>query len=208
MYIPSAFREERPQQLHALIRAHPLGTLVTHGPEGLYATPLPWLLDLEGGGHGVLIGHVARANPHWPLLAAAGESLVVFQGPDAYVSPNWYPSKHATGRDVPTWNYATVHVHGRAEPFDDPGRLLAMLERLTDANEGATATPWKVSDAPADYVHSMLRAIVGIRLPIARIEGKWKLSQNRASADRAGAKAALAASTRARDRELAALMPD
>jgi transcriptional regulator len=207
MYVPAAYAETRPDVLRAFLREHPLATLVTHGPEGLFATPVPMLLDAGDGAEGTLLAHVARANPHWRLLAAGAPALAVFGGPGAYVSPDWYPNKHATGRDVPTWNYATVHVHGIATTFDDPDELLALLERLTDRHEAGRATPWRVADAPADYIRQQLRAIVGIRLPIARIEGKFKLSQNRNAADRQGARAGLAASDDARDRAVAAMMP-
>lgn len=208
MYIPSAFNEARTDVLQAFVRANPLATLVSNGPEGLFATPVPMLLDAGEGEHGVLVAHVARANPHWQMLAAGAPALAVFGGPSAYVSPDWYPNKHATGRDVPTWNYATVHAHGVATTFDDPDELLALLTRLTDRHEATRATPWQVSDAPVDYIRQQLRAIVGVRLAITRIEGKFKLSQNRAAADRQGARAGLAASKDVRDRAVAALMGD
>jgi len=208
VYIPSAFNEARTDVLQAFVRANPLATLVSNGPEGLFATPVPMLLDAGEGEHGVLVAHVARANPHWQMLAAGAPALAVFGGPSAYVSPDWYPNKHATGRDVPTWNYATVHAHGVATTFDDPDELLALLTRLTDRHEATRATPWQVSDAPVDYIRQQLRAIVGVRLAITRIEGKFKLSQNRAAADRHGARAGLAASKDARDRAVAALMGD
>ena len=206
MYNPPAFREESPATLHAFVRAHPLATLVTAARDGLFASHLPMLLDVDTDGRETLLCHVARANPHWKLLAPGVESLAVFGGPNAYVSPNWYPGKHVDGRQVPTWNYVAVHAHGTAEAFDDPDQLLALLERLTLQNEARSAQPWKVSDAPADYIRAQLRAIVGVRIPVARMEGKWKMSQNRTIEDRAGARAGLAASEAGRDREVAALM--
>lgn len=205
MYIPSAFNETRIDVLHAFLAAHPLATLVTHGPDGLFASHVPMLLDASGG---TLLAHVARGNAHWRLLDGGAPTLAVFGGPNAYVSPDWYPNKHRTGKDVPTWNFAAVHAHGSATAFDDPDELLALLVRLTDKHEAGRATPWFVSDAPAEYIRQQLRGIVGIRLAITRLEGKFKLSQNRAAEDRAGAKAGLAASEDPRDREVAALMPD
>jgi transcriptional regulator len=198
MYIPPAFNETRPDVLQAFLRRNPLATLVTNGTDGLFATPVPMLFDADGP-EGTLLAHVARANPHWRLLGQGAASLAVFGGPGAYVSPDWYPNKHATGRDV---------VHGTATTFDDPDELLALLERLTDAQEAGRATPWRVSDAPADYIRQQLRAIVGVRLAITRIEGKFKLSQNRAAADRHGARAGLAASGDHRDRAVAEMMRD
>ncbi|HET7844109.1 MAG TPA: FMN-binding negative transcriptional regulator [Xanthomonadales bacterium] len=208
MYVPSAFAETRTDVLRPFLRSNPLATLVTNGPDGLFASPVPMLLDESRGEHGSLLAHVARANPHWQLLEAGAPTLAVFGGPNAYVSPDWYPNKHATGRDVPTWNYATVHVHGTATAFADPDALLALLERLTDTHEAGRATPWRVADAPADYIRGQLGAIVGTELRIARMEGKFKLSQNRKAEDRHGARAGLAASHEPRDRAVAALMPD
>jgi transcriptional regulator len=155
---------------------------------------------------GTLYGHVAKANPQWREVPV-GEAMAIFMGPDAYVTPAWYATKQETGKVVPTWNYVTVHAYGPVELFDDAGRLLEAVSRLTDLHEGERASPWAVSDAPPDFVQAQLRGIVGLRMPITRLEGKRKMSQNRNAADRAGVAAGLAASGRASDREVAALIP-
>jgi transcriptional regulator len=185
MYQPAHFRQDDPAALQALIEAHPLGTWITQQHGGFTADHIPFLFDAP---RRVLLGHVARANPVWQ---AAGASLVVFHGPQGYVSPSWYPSKHAHGKAVPTWNYAVVHVHGRARAVEDRGELLALVTRLTQVHEHGQAVPWSVSDAPADYIDQLLGAIVGIEIAIERIEGKWKMSQNRPAADRLGVAAGL-----------------
>lgn len=182
MYMPPAFRVDDREQLEALIRERPLATLVTNGPDGPMASHLP-LLPIPAAG--VLRGHLARANPHWRSLDGAA-GLAIFHGPEAYVTPSWYPSKAEGGRVVPTWNYAVVHVRGRLATFDDPERLLALVTALTDAREDARAEPWRVADAPAEFVARQLKGIVGLDLAITSIEGKWKMSQNRAAPDRAG----------------------
>lgn len=188
MYTPSAFAESRLDVLHAFVRANPFATLVTDDGDAPFASHIPLHL-LQDAAHpnGVLVGHVARGNPHWRLAAAARTSLAIFAGPHAYVSPSWYPGKAAHHREVPTWNYTVVHAYGRLEAFDEPDALLRLLESLTDAREAHRAERWRVSDAPDDYVRAQLRGIVGLRLPIARIEGKWKLGQNRTVEDRVGA---------------------
>lgn len=191
MYLPAHFAHSDPQGLRALIGAHPLATLVTIGADGPTADHLPLLLDVEAGPHGTLVGHVARANPLW--RAAAGQRvLAVFHGPQAYVSPNWYPSKADTHKAVPTWNYAVVHAHGRLEAVDDREWLRDLVTRLTATQENRRPAPWAVADAPADYLEQMLRAIVGVRIPIERLVGKFKLSQNRSVADREGAASGIA----------------
>jgi transcriptional regulator len=206
MYTPPAFRDDDRQSLVATIRAARLANLVTVTAEGLMATPLPLMLDPSEGEHGVLYGHLAKANPQC-RLPPLGEALVIFIGPDAYVTPSWYATKEETGKVVPTWNYVAVHASGPVEFFDDPARLLAVVNRLTDLHEGERAAPWAVSDAPAAYIRAQLRGIVGLRLPITRLEGKRKMSQNRNAADRAGVAAGLASSERPSDREVAALVP-
>jgi transcriptional regulator len=190
MYNPPHFREERPEILHRAIAEIAFATLVTEGPDGIIADHLPFLLDAE---RGVLRGHVARANPVWKEARADREALVIFLGPDAYVTPSWYATKAATGKVVPTWNYLTVHVRGMLEFFDDATRLRTLVTDLTQRHEAERAQPWAVSDAPAGYIDTMLRAIVGVELSISAIEGKWKLSQNRDAADREGVRAGLAA---------------
>jgi transcriptional regulator len=192
MYQPAHFRIDDPATLHALMRAHPLATLVASTDQGLVANHLPLLLDAE---RGLLRGHVARANPLW-RAAIEGQALAVFHGPQAYVSPSGYPGKREHGKVVPTWNYAVVHVHGRLRFDDQAQQLHGLVSALTDTHEAARAQPWKVSDAPADFVAANLRAIVGLELAIERIEGKWKASQNRSEADALGAAATLEADGR------------
>ena len=179
MYTPSYFRETRVDALHGLIREYPFATVVTHTATGLTANHLPFERV-----NGVLHGHVARGNELARMDGA--EVLLVFRGPDGYISPNWYPTKHETGREVPTWNYAVVHVHGRLRVIEDAAWLRRLLEALTDHHEAGQPQPWKVSDAPADHIEKSLHAIVGIEVAIERIEGKFKLSQNHPDGNRAG----------------------
>ena len=206
MYVPPAFRDDDRASLHAAMRAARLASLVTATADGLIATPLPLLLDDADGEHGTLYGHVARANPQW-RRAVIGEAMAIFMGPDAYVTPSWYATKQQTGKVVPTWNYVAVHAYGPIAFFDDAERLLDIVTRLTDLHEGPRAEPWAVTDAPADFIRAQLRGIVGLRMPIARIEGKRKMSQNRSAEDRAGVAAGLAASDRPADRAVADLIP-
>ena len=191
MYQPPHFREDRLDVQHALIRAQSLGLLITAGPGGLQANPVPFLIDADGSQLGTLRAHVARANPQWHELAAIAECLVVFQGPQTYISPSLYPTKHEHGKVVPTWNYITVHAWGRPQVIDDVTWLRRQVDDLTAHNEAARPAPWTVSDAPESYVAAQLKGIVGIEIPIARIEGKWKVSQNRPAVDRAGVVAGL-----------------
>jgi transcriptional regulator len=199
MYTPKHFVETRVEALHELIRAYPFATVVVNTVDGLVANHLPFeLVD------GVLHGHVARGNE---LVQMDGtEVLLVFQGPDGYISPNWYPSKHETGREVPTWNYAVVHVHGRLRVIDDAAWLRRLLETLTDHHEAGQPQPWKISDAPEDHIEKSLRAIVGLEVAVERIEGKFKLSQNHPARNRAGVVAGLRERDGDGDAELAALM--
>ena len=185
MYTPPTFREERLDVLHGLIRAHPLGALVRHGADGLCADHLPFEIapPTPEAPFGILRAHVARANPVW--RADGARTLVIFQGPQAYITPAWYEEKQRSGKEVPTYNYAVVHAHGPLRAIDDAAWLLALVERLTARHEADQATPWRVSDAPADYIGKMLKAIVGIEIPLARLEGKWKLGQNRSMQDQA-----------------------
>jgi len=199
MYTPKHFVESRIEALHGLIRAYPFATLVTRAADGLTANHLPFELVGE-----VLHGHVARGNELAQLDGA--EVLLVFQGPDGYISPNWYPSKHETGREVPTWNYAVVHVHGRLRVIDDAAWLRRLLETLTDHHEAGQPQPWKISDAPDDHIETSLRAIVGLEVSIDRIEGKFKLSQNHPARNRAGVIAGLRERDGDGDAELAAWM--
>ncbi|GJD51955.1 Protease synthase and sporulation protein PAI 2 [Methylobacterium crusticola] len=206
MYTPPAFRDDDRASLLATMRATRLATLVTATADGPLATPLPLLLDESEGEHGVIYGHVARANPHW-RAPPLGEGLAIFMGADAYVTPSWYATKAETGKVVPTWNYVAVHAHGPVEFFHDADRLLDAVTRLTLLHERPRAQPWAVGDAPPEFVAAQLRGIVGVRMPITRLEGKRKLSQNRNEADRAGVAAGLAASERPSDRAVAALIP-
>lgn len=200
MYLPKSFRETRSEVLHALIRDYPLATVVMRGTDGLIANHLPF----ELAGDTLLQGHVARGNE---LIKADGaQVLAIFQAADGYVSPNWYPSKHETGREVPTWNYAVVHVHGRLRVIEDKVWLRGLLEKLTDHHEATQPKPWHVSDAPEDHIEKMLRAIVGLEIVIDRIEGKFKLSQNHPDANRAGVIKGLGERAGVRDAELVDLM--
>jgi transcriptional regulator len=193
MYVPSHFAEDRVEVLHEALRGAGLATLVTVGADGLDATHLP-LLFLPGPGPlGRLVGHVARPNPQWRATPAGSAALAIVLGPDAYVTPSWYPSKRETGKVVPTWNYLAVHAHGAVRFFEERDRLLEVVTRLTDRREAARAHPWKVSDAPPDYLEAMLKGIVGVELTLTRLEGKWKASQNRAEADRRGVEEGLRA---------------
>lgn len=190
MYIPAHFAEPRPEALHRLIHAHPLGTLVTHGPDGLDADHLPFEFDPATGPHGTLRAHVARANPLWQRgtdPAGCGTPvMVIFRGAEGYISPNWYPSKHETHRQVPTWNYEVVHAHGTLAIRDDVRFLRGLVARLTRHHEQAIGEPqpWKMSQAPADYLDDMLGRIVGLEITLTSLVGKAKLSQNKDARDR------------------------
>lgn len=187
MYVPAHFAESRPEVLHDLIRRHPLGILVTHGAAGLDANHIPFELSTPPGSLGVLAGHVARANPVWRELADGAEVMVVFRAADAYVSPNWYPSKHEQHRQVPTWNYAVAHAHGRVRIVDDERFVRGIVGRLTRTHEASQPAPWKMADSPRDFIDGLLQAIVGIEIEITRLEGKAKLSQNKDARDVRGA---------------------
>ncbi len=191
-YMPAHFEQRDLPTLHAHIEANPLATWVTTHDGDLVVHHVPFLLDRTRGPFGTLVGHVARANPVW---RAPQPSLLVFGGPQAYVSPGWQPSKHVHGKVVPTWNYAVVHVRGTPVVLEDAASLRCIVSQLTDAHEASQARPWRVDDAPPDFVEQMLQAVVGIELPIEQLVGKWKLSQNRSAEDRAG----IAAGLRAQD---------
>ena len=184
MYLPRQFAEERLDVLHAALAAHPLGLLVTHGAGGLDANPVPFMVDASRGPFGTLRAHVARANPLWK--DAGSEVLVMFQGPQTYVSPGWYASKAEHGKVVPTWNYIVVQARGVLRAYDDAVWLRELVGTLTDRHEAGRADPWKLSDAPDDFIAQTLRAIVGIEVELTALVGKWKVSQNRPPADRAG----------------------
>jgi transcriptional regulator len=186
MYLPPAFREDRIEVLHDVMRARPLATLVTAGAHGLMANHIPFLIDPAASDKGTLRAHLARANDQLVDLRAGADALVIFQGPDTYVTPSWYASKAEHGKVVPTWNYVAVHAWGAPRVYDAAAWLHRMVGELTTEHERPRAKPWAVDDAPEAYVAGQLRAIVGLEIPIARIEGKWKVSQNRVAADRRG----------------------
>ncbi|WP_324742091.1 FMN-binding negative transcriptional regulator [Tsuneonella sp. CC-YZS046] len=190
MYRPPAFREDRPQILHEAIRAHPLGTLITAGASGLMANVIPFSLHVEKDGD-VLRAHLAKANEQIAGLRKGTPVLVVFQGLQGYVSPSWYPTKREHGKVVPTWNYVIVQAHGPCRVIDDPAWLLEQITELTSAQENGRAEPWDVSDAPDDYVKAQLKGIVGLEIPISRLEGKWKMSQNQPERNQRGVAAGL-----------------
>lgn len=206
MYVPPAFALEDLPEIRAIVRAARIGNLVTAGEGGLMATPLPLILDETEGPYGVLHGHLARANRQWSTRVD-GEAMAIFMGPDAYVTPGWYATKAETGKVVPTWNYEAVHLYGPVEFFTDPERLHDSVSRLTALHEAEREHPWAVDDAPAPFVQSQLKGIVGLRMPVTRIEAKRKMSQNRNEADRRGVAEGLARSDRAVERQAAALIP-
>ena len=206
MYVPPAFAVADIAELHDLIRTSRLGFLVTRSSNELQSTPLPLFLDAEEGEYGTLYGHIARANPQWKSSIDA-PAMALFMGPNAYITPSWYATKEATGKVVPTWNYVAVEAHGIAEFFDDAERLLGVVTRLTRIYEQTRENPWSVDDAPTDYVKAQLRGIVGVRMPIIRMDGKRKMSQNRNADDRAGVIEGLAQSGDPQDVAVANLVP-
>lgn len=193
MYLPPQFREPRVEELHRIVREHALGMLVTQTAAGLEANHLPFLLDADEGPCGTLQAHVARANPIWSEVAQGAEVLVVFRGVQGYISPNWYPGKQETHRRVPTWNYEVVHAHGTLHVHDDEKFVRGVVARLTRQHEAGEPQPWKMGDAPADYIAQQLRNIVGLEVRLSRLEGKRKLNQHHEAADREGAIRALQA---------------
>lgn len=189
MYLPPHFEETRTEELHRVIKEFPLGVLVLNGPHGLDANHLPFELHPNAGERGQLLAHVARANPLWKEAKAGDEALVIFRAANAYISPNWYPSKHELHRQVPTWNYQAVHVHGKITIRDDERFVRGVVARLTRVNEAraGSAKPWRMTDSSKEYIDGMLAAIVGIEIDITRMVGKWKLGQNREERDRLSA---------------------
>jgi transcriptional regulator len=206
MYIPSAFNEDDLASLHRQIEGTRLAVLVTFGSRGLQANHVPLLFNPDQGPNGTLHGHLSKANPQWREMEAGAEALVIFPGPDAYVSPSFYPSKAEHGQAVPTWNYLAIHAYGIPEVFHDTDRLRELVSTLTAKHEADRPQPWTLEDAPAEYIAKMLNAIVGFTIPISRLEGKRKLTQNRSAADIAGVQAGLAASSELNDNEIAQLM--
>jgi transcriptional regulator len=206
MYSPQQFEETRLSVLHELIRSHPFGTFVILAGNELSANHFPFLIHPNEGEKGKLCGHVARANPVWKQFATGVEALAIFQGPESYITPSWYPSKHADGKAVPTWNYAVVHAYGKARAIEDANWLLEHVTQLTAVHEAGQALPWQVSDAPKDYTEQMIRRIVGIEIPISKLQGKWKVNQNRRPADRLGVAAGLESQATDRSRAMAELV--
>jgi transcriptional regulator len=205
MYQPDHFCVEEVPRLHALMRARPFATLISGGAAGLYASHLPTVLK-DDGPFGVIECHLARPNPHWKELAKGDEALMIFQGPEGYITPNWYASKAEHGKVVPTWNYAVVHAYGRPETMIDKDWLRRHVGELTAQQEATESKPWSLSDAPDAFIETMLRGIVGFRFAIARLEGKWKMSQNRAVSDREGVVRGLGQRRKGDDLEIAALV--
>lgn len=208
MYIPRHFEETRPQVLQSLMRQYPLATVVTRGEGELNANHIPLLFCTQPAPDPVLQGHVARANPILNDLSGGQDGLMIFQGPNAYVSPSWYEEKTLTGKVVPTWNYLAVHVYGTISLHDDPDWLRQHLERLTTEHESEFDAPWRIGDAPSEYITSMLRGIVGIEVAIKRVVGNWKLSQNKAQTDQQTIVAGLREQSRPQDSALAQIMAE
>jgi len=206
MYQPPLHRKEDLKALHALIRAQPLGLLVSTGPDGLEANSIPFLVDASASKLGTLRAHMARANGQWRSLDGSTEALVIFQGADRYISPNWYATKRETGKVVPTWNYVMVQARGRPRAIEDPAWLRVQIEDLTRMHEGRRPAPWAVGDAPADFIAMQVKAIVGMEMEITHIAGKWKASQNRPAADREGVIAGLQAEADAMARDMAEIV--
>lgn len=193
MYLPPHFAVTDPEALHQLMQANPLGALITCGEGGLDANHLPFEFDGEQGAHGVLRAHVARNNPLWQEVKDGDEVLVIFRAAEGYISPSWYPGKQVHHKQVPTWNYAVVHAHGRILVRDDARFVRRLLANLTRHHEAGEPTPWKMADAPRDYLETMVQAVVGIEIEVERLVGKFKLGQNKEAADRQGAIDALQA---------------
>lgn len=191
MYIPKSFEETRREVLWDFMAAHPLGMWVIQGEGELVANAIPFLLDRDRGELGTLVGHVARANPVWKMPPRATPSMVLFQGAQAYISPSWYAAKREHGKVVPTWNYIVVEAQGTPQFIEDRAQLRDVVTRLTETHEAERAAPWRVTDAPEEFIDELLGAIVGVEIPISRLVGKWKVSQNRSAADREGVAAAL-----------------
>jgi transcriptional regulator len=206
MYQPLLHRQEQLEAQHALIRSHPLGLLISHGAEGLEANAMPFLIDSAASKFGTLQAHMARANGQWRALSEAEDVLVVFQGADHYITPSWYATKQETGKVVPTWNYVMVQARGRPRVIEDAAWLRRQIEALTRKQESPRPAPWAVGDAPEAFIDAQVRAIVGVEIEIVEISGKWKVSQNRPAADRAGVVAGLEAMGDEASREMAAIV--
>ena len=206
MYTPSYFAENRPAVLHGLMDRYPLAAVVAVTADGIQANHIPLILEPSGGTLGTLKGHIARANSWWRDLRPGADVLAIFQGSSHYISPNWYPSRAEHGKVVPTWNYTVVHARGRIAWIHDASWLRGLLESLTDRHERGNAPPWRMSDAPTEYIERMLAAIVGFEIAIDSLTGKWKVSQNRSAEDRAGVVSSLSAFTGEAAHEMARLV--
>lgn len=206
MYQPPHFREDRLDVMQDLIRAQPLGLLISAGADGILANPIPFQIDATRGEKGVLQAHLSRGNPQWRTLAEGAEALVVFQGAQSYVTPSWYETKRQTGKVVPTWNYAIVQVRGHVTVLDDEAWLHRQIRALTEKHESGRAAPWAVEDAPDDFLKAQIKGIVGLEIEITAIDGKWKVSQNRPEADRSGVAEGLAAEATSSADDMAALV--
>jgi transcriptional regulator len=191
MYIPRANKEDRIPVLHKLMEDQPFASLITVGSSGLFASHIPMVLE-RSGPMGCLRGHLSRANTQWRDYTPSVEALAIFSGPQHYITPSWYPEKQETGKVVPTWNYVVVHAYGYLKVIEDREWLMAHLARLTGIHEAGSSVPWKITDAPADYIASQVKGIVGLEMAIERLEGKWKVSQNRSEQDRSGVARGLA----------------
>ena len=207
MYLPPHFNIEDLTRQHDLIQAAPLGLVISHGPQGLTANPIPFVLDRDKGPSGTLRGHMARSNTQWAEFLNSPQALIVFSGIDHYISPSYYPTKQETGKVVPTWNYIQVHVYGQVEIHQDADWLRAQIGALTHQHEQPRAKPWAVEDAPDTFIAQQMRAIVGIEIRIDRIEGKWKLSQNRTAADQQGVHDGLSQEKNPAAQAMAAMIP-
>lgn len=208
MYIPRHNEEKRVPVMHELMRTEPLATLVTLGASGLIASHIPMLLATDGSEFGTLKAHISRANPQWRDLVTTVDALAIFAGHHHYISPNWYPETREHGKEVPTWNYVVVHAYGPLRVIEDKQWLLENVSRLTEVHEATFPTPWKVSDAPSDFIQAMLGGIVGFELPIRRLEGKWKVSQNRTEREREGVLEGLAELDTPESRAMKALVEE
>jgi transcriptional regulator len=207
MYIPRANQEDRIPVLHKLIEDQPFASLITVGSSGLFASHIPMVLE-QNGAKGRLQGHISRANTQWQDYTPSVEALAIFSGPQHYITPSWYPEKQETGKVVPTWNYVVVHAYGYLKVIEDGEWLMAHLKKLTHAHEAGFAVPWQVEDAPADYIASMAKGIVGLEIAIERLEGKWKVSQNRSERDRGGVARGLAELNTTESLAMAALVEE
>jgi transcriptional regulator len=207
MYIPSANQEDRVSVLHKLMEDQPFASLITMGSSGMFASHIPMVLE-QGGSFGCLKGHISRANRQWRDYTPSVEALAIFAGPQHYITPSWYPEKQETGRVVPTWNYVVVHAYGHLKVIEDSEWLMTHLQKLTTTHEAEFMVPWKISDAPSDYIASQLKGIMGLEMSINRLEGKWKVSQNRSERDRNGVAAGLAELNTTESRAMKALVQE